>query len=377
MMDKIRRKRKCRRIRQTVGAWVTVAILAGLIIMGAIEGLKTIGRKSLFDRAGNMKPAMKLEENEEVVDSIDDIMKAQGKEISWREDWVFHEGRIYEYNVNIMTFLIMGIDKSGMVETSRETAKGGQADALFLAALDTKTKEIRLVAINRDTMVDIDARGVYGEGTKGSAKAQIAVQHGFGDGKELSCELTKNAVSELFYGLPIHGYAAINMDAIPIINDTVGGVTLEALEDIDTDKYGGAAGKVWHKGEQIHLQGMDAYYYVRWRDREKFESARLRLARQKQYLEALADRIKTETGKNIALPITLYNDLSGYMVTDISMDEAAYLAMELPGYRMDSGGVFTLSGETVKGVEYEEFYPDEEALKELMITVFYREAEGI
>lgn len=52
--------------------------------------------------------------------------------------------------------------------------------------------------------------------------AQIAIQHGYGDGKELSCELTRDAVSSLLYELPIHGYAAVNMAAIPELNDALG-----------------------------------------------------------------------------------------------------------------------------------------------------------
>lgn len=371
MMDE---KRKRRRIRQTVGAWFTVAAVV-FALMAAIVGiLRFIGKERLLASAGNTAPTMTTDET---IDSIDDIMNRQTKEGLWQEGWLQYEGRIYEYNDDIMTFLIMGIDKNGEVENSRDATDGGQADALFLVVADRRKKEIRLVGINRDTMVDINAYGAYGEGTDGSAKAQIAVQHGFGDGKELSCELTRDAVSELFYNLPIHGYAAVNMDAIPVINDAVGGVTLEVLEDIDTDKYGRSIGKIWREGEEIHLQGMEAYYYVRWRDRERFESARLRLARQKQYLEAFLERARSETKKNIMLPVRLYGDLSKYMVTDISIDETAYLAGELIGYTMDPRGIYTLSGETKKGDAYEEFYPDEEALKALMIAVFYREVEDV
>lgn len=374
MMDEKRKKRKRRRIRQTVGAWFTVAAVF-LALMAAVVGiLRFIGKERLLASAGNSAPTMTTDET---IDSIDDIMNRQTKEGLWQEGWLQYEGRIYEYNDDIMTFLVMGIDKNGEVENSQGATDGGQADALFLVVADRGKKEIKLVGINRDTMVNVNAYGAYGEGTDGSAKAQIAVQHGFGDGRELSCELTQDAVSELFYNLPIHGYAAVNMDAIPVINDAVGGVTLEVLEDIDTDKYGKSIGQVWHEGEEIHLQGMEAYCYVRWRDREKFESARLRLARQKQYLEAFLEKARAETKKNITLPVRLYGDLSKYMVTDISIDETAYLAGELIGYTLDPQGIYTLSGETVKGDIYEEFYPDEEALKALMIAVFYREVEDV
>lgn len=374
MMDEARKRRRRRRIRQTISAWLTVVLMFCLLVTAVVGIIRIVGRRNLLAGATGTGPDMTTDET---INSIDDIMNGQTGGELWQEDWIRYEGKTYEYNDDIMTFLVMGIDKNGEVETSQDTTDGGQADAIFLVVADTKAKEIKLVGINRDTMVDINAYGAYGDGSAGTAKAQIAVQHGFGDGRELSCELTRDAVAGIFYGLPIHGYAAINMDAIPIINDAVGGITVTALEDIDTDKYGKSIGKVWHEGEEIHLQGMEAYYYVRWRDREKFESARMRLARQKQYLEAFVDKAKAETKKNITLPIVLYRDLSQYMVTDISVDEAAYLAGEMISYKMDPQGIYTLEGETIRGEEYEEFYPDEEALQRLMINVFYREVEGV
>ena len=37
------------------------------------------------------------------------------------------------------------------------------------------------------------------------------------------------------------------------------------------------------------------------------------------------------------------------------------------------GSLLTLEGEAVMGEEYEEFYPDEEALYRLILEVFYEE----
>ena len=145
MMDEKRKKRKRRRIRQTVGAWFTVAAVV-LALMAAIVGiLRFIGKERLLASAGNTAPTMTTDET---IDSIDDIMNRQTKEGLWQEGWLQYEGRIYEYNDDIMTFLIMGIDKNGEVENSRDATDGGQADALFLVVADRRKKEIRLVGIN-------------------------------------------------------------------------------------------------------------------------------------------------------------------------------------------------------------------------------------
>ena len=90
---------------------------------------------------------------------------------------------------------------------------------------------LSIIAVNRNAMalVDVyDEDGVYmGQYTK-----QITLQHGYGDGMELSCERSVAAVSRLFYNLPISGYAAINMGAIPALNDAVGGVQVTVLDDV-------------------------------------------------------------------------------------------------------------------------------------------------
>ncbi len=115
-----------------------------------------------------------------------------------------YQGKVYTYKKDILTFLFMGIDKTGEVKASSNLFKGGQADALFLAALDPQEKKISIIGINRDTMTPMDVfdkNGLYA----GRQTAQIALSHAYGEGMEESCENTVKAVSELFYGLPIHG----------------------------------------------------------------------------------------------------------------------------------------------------------------------------
>lgn len=94
-----------------------------------------------------------------------------------------------------------------------------------------------------------------------TVKAQIAVQHGFGNGVEESCEYEVNAVQHLFYEMPIHGYAAINMSAIGPLTDMVGGVDVVALEDI---KSGNST--VIKEGEEVHLEGDLAFAYIHNQD---------------------------------------------------------------------------------------------------------------
>jgi anionic cell wall polymer biosynthesis LytR-Cps2A-Psr (LCP) family protein len=116
----------------------------------------------------------------------------------------------------------MGIDKTGKVKTVESGVDGGQADLIMLAVFNPHTKNVSLITINRNTMTEIDVYDDNGDYI-GSGQGQICLQHGYGDGAELSCERTEKAVSNLFYNLPIHGYLSINMGAIKAINSAVGG----------------------------------------------------------------------------------------------------------------------------------------------------------
>ena len=81
------------------------------------------------------------------------------------------------------------------------------------------------------------------------------------------------------------------------------------------------------------------------------------------------------TKKDITMPITLYNKVKRYTVTDISIDEMSYLASELISYKFSGHQIYTMNGETITGDVYEEFYPDMEALKEQMINIFYEKVD--
>ncbi len=63
------------------------------------------------------------------------------------------------------------------------------------------------------------------------------------------------------------------------------------------------------------------------------------------------------------------------MVTDVSLDKVAYLAPILAEYAYDGDDFHNLQGETVMGEQYEEFYPDEEAMFEMILDVFYEKVQ--
>ena len=359
--EKVKRdkKRKRKVVALTVLAAITgllAAAFAAFLIVGAI------GKANL---RSNVIAAPKLENAPVVVE----LQLTEEESAGWKEGWVKYNGQIYAYNEDILTFLVMGIDKNRDVKEVEEGTNGGQADALFLVVLNPHDNSLSVIGINRNTMTDIsvyDDNGAY----VNTIKAQIAVQHGFGNGVEESCEYQVNAVQHLFYEMPVHGYAAINMSAIGPLTDMVGGVDVVALEDV---KSGNST--VIKEGEEVHLEGDLAFAYIHNRDTKEFGSADHRLERQKQFITMYLQKVKQKTKEDIGFPISVYQSIAPQTVTSLTVDEMTYLVSIAKDYSFDENYLYTLKGETKQGDVFEEFYVDETDLFELILKVFYEPVE--
>ena len=90
-------------------------------------------------------------------------------------------------------------------------------------------------------------------------------------------------------------------------------------------------------------------------------------------LEAFAAQAKEAVAQDLTLPAKLYGEILPYMVTDISVSEAVYLATQAVSYTFARENLYSLRGEIRMGEQFEEFYPDETALYELILQVFYEE----
>lgn len=359
--EKVKRdkKRKRKVVALTVLAAITgllAAAFAAFLIVGAI------GKANL---RSNVIAAPKLENAPVVIE----LQPTEEEAAGWKEGWVKYNGQIYAYNEDILTFLIMGIDKTKDVKEVAEGTNGGQADALFLVVLNPHDDSLSVIGINRNTMTDVSVYDNNGSFVN-TVKAQIAVQHGFGNGVEESCEYQVNAVQHLFYEMPVHGYAAINMSAIGPLTDMVGGVDVVALEDI---KSGNST--VIKEGEEVHLEGDLAFAYIHNRDTKEFGSADHRLERQKQFITTYLQKVKQKTKEDIGFPISVYQSIAPQTVTSLTVDEMTYLVSIAKDYSFNENYLYTLKGETKQGDVFEEFYVDETDLFELILKVFYEPVE--
>lgn len=281
----------------------------------------------------------------------------------WQEGVIKHNGKYYKYNNKIKNYLILGIDKDAYVEVT-DSSGGGQSDAMFLLVVNDADKTMSIVSINRNTMTDVDVYGDSGV-VLHTTEAQICTQHGFGDGKHLSCKRAADAVSRLFYNLPISGYLSMQMGAIPIMNDAIGGVELEVLQDVEY----GSKGVNLKAGETVKLTGDEAYAYLRARELDEFDSATDRLKRQEQYISCFVEQMEAYTSGSKTKALDIYESISDYIVTNIDI---AGMVLELEDYEY-SEQKYSVPGETHMGEVFEEYHVDDDALYDMIIELFYVE----
>ena len=289
-------------------------------------------------------------------------IESAGVSVDNSQNTITYNGKTYAYNNNMTSILCMGVDKRDGLGLDDDTVgTGGQADALYLVALDTKTGKTSVIAISRDIYSDI---GVYSaDGTyTGTQNAQLCLAYAYGDGKETSCKNTVNAVQRLFYNLPVNSYFAMDMFAIGYLNDAVGGVTVDSFE--------GYIGNLDQWGGSVHLVGNDALNYLQSRDVYTLDSSVERMNRQIHYLERFASTAIEMTKKDITTPVTLFNIVSDYSVTNLNASKVSAL-----GYSVVTSGAQVefkkVPGEVVHNGEYAEYIVDEQAMLELILDVYY------
>ena len=283
-------------------------------------------------------------------------------DLSQNGDIVEYKGETYKYNDHLSNYLFLGIDTRETVDTYQSQADAGQADAIFLVSMDRATEKIKVLFIPRDSMTRIEVFNPYGQ-SLGETTDHLNIQYAFGDGKEKSCELMKTAVSDMLDGLPIQGYCSMNMDGISVITDFVGGIQLTIPDDSLAD-----VNPEYKKGAVVDITGETAEQFVRYRDIDKTQSALVRQERQKTFLQALVQKAQEKAGEDAGFVTGLYDSVKSYTVTNMGNDIFAKLLAASQNGITDTE---TVPGEGTHGENFDEYHIDEDALSDLIISMFY------
>lgn len=283
------------------------------------------------------------------------------------DDIVTYKGHKYKYNKNMSSTLFMGIDKR-TAEATGIVGEGGQADALFLMALNTESGKSTLFNISRDTMADINIYDHLGQFI-GTENKQICLAYAYGDGKQTSCENTAVAVSRMFYGMPINAYVSIDLDALNVLNDGVGGVDVTVLEDLT------ALDPALAKGKKVTLKGNQVEHYVRTRDTKDVNANSQRMKRQQQFVNSFIQKTIQKTKQSITFPLDLYNQIDDYMVTNIDPAKISYFSYNLLSHGFTDSDMVTVPGKAAMGKEYAEFTVEQEPFYEMILSTYYQQID--
>lgn len=365
-----RRRRKKNRIRKIIMGILSsvLMLLLTLALIGVI--IYKSGEISLKASANMSAPQIYVDAKE--IDKVRENLQYKDS-VEWQDDWVAYDGKAYEYRDNTLSFLLLGIDHGGKLsnETKLSDWNAGQADAIFLVSLNQEDKTLSVIGIPRNSLVNIEVFNSEEECIE-TIRDQICLQYAYAGGGKLGLEKMTQSVSELFAGLPIHGACAMSFDAVASVTDRLGGINVTIPEDMT------AYDSSYVQGSVQTLTKNNVVGYLRYRDIYALGSPTVRLTRQKAFMKDAGNCIMQEVKSNPAFVKEVYEAIKPYMNTDITVDEAVYIAAEALDCTLSEQSFYQLTGEDwadyINGEDYyNDYILNEDNLKKIMIDVFYKE----
>ena len=284
------------------------------------------------------------------------------------EETIEYNGHTYVYNSNRVAFAFLGVDKESIDDTAEyDYGQSGQSDTDMVAVVDVTTGEMDLIVIPRDTLVEIDLYDTSGKFI-GTEEKQICLAYAYGDGGELSCTNVTTAMSRVLLNVPIEKYFALDLSGISELNDAIGGVTLQSLADFEDEGIS--------EGDTITIMGDFAETYVRQRSLDYIEASLARTERQKQYLQAYFEQLKSAVGDDFSVIADLYNAGSDYSQTNVTLSDITYMATVVISHGIGEYDTYTIDGEMTsveadeEGV-YAQYVVDEDSVMEIVLECFY------
>lgn len=283
------------------------------------------------------------------------------------EDVVTYNGNRYVLNKNIVSILVMGIDRDD-VNQNLGSGNNGQADVIFVATIDTKTKKACIIPISRETMVDVNQYADDGQFI-GSKREQLCLAYAYGNSTEKCSRNVMTSVRRLLYGININAFVTLEMVGVEELTNIVGGIEVTCLENIETLRL------MATKGQKLQLNGKQATAYIQYRGNDTEANAR-RMQRQKQFLSALMNKTGNAVLNDFSKLGKVYNTLSPYYKTNVTFAQVTYLAQNcLTKNFGDSLEYKTIEGTLTQGEQWVEFEPNEDSVLQTVIDVFYTPVE--
>lgn len=339
-----KKKKKKKNAKQII-LIVASSVLGLLAVLSAVVAiLYNLGYADLTEKSGmNLAPP-------------------KGVDVVNKGSYIKYRGNSYKYRDTMTSVLFMGIDKKEKLGTDDGVVgTGGQADALYLVAVDTASGSTTTFQVSRSAMCDVDIYSATGEfiATK---KEQVCLSYAYGDGLETSAENCIKSMRRIFYGLPIaQTYLSMDIDGISAINDSIGGVTV--VSPVTYEKY--------KKGKTYELHGKEAEDFVRLRSHTQVSGNSNRMERQKAYLDSFVKKAVDMTRENISTPVDIYNGADAYTFSNFTAAKVSYLALSLINKGVENADIQKVPSTDKKGKLFVESYINDEKFFEMIVNTFY------
>ncbi len=292
-----------------------------------------------------------------------DFLHKPGAEYAQQSKTIEKDGKLYYPRQDVTVMMVLGIDQEGPVQASSSYINPGAADMVMLLVFDETNENCSVLYLNRDTMLDVSLLGLRGD-YAGTRREQLALAHTYGSGLEDSCENVRSTLENFLPGVNIDYYVSMNMDAIPILNDAVGGVTVNVTDDFSEVDPSISMGQTVLRGHQV-------LSYVQTRKGVGDQKNVSRMERQKEYITSFLQQYHNMDDHGMEFLISTYERIEPYIVTDCSVNTLTGMLSRYKDYTLKE--IVTVEGENVVGEEYYEFYVDEENLQQVVLDLFYAE----
>jgi len=232
------------------------------------------------------------------------------------------------------TIALFGVDTRDTVDMTKENA--ARSDAIIIACINNKTKEVQLVSVYRDCLLETAAPDST------TRKATEAYFYGGPTGAVET--LNKNL------DLNIKDYVTVDFKALANAIDALGGVTINVkskeLDNLNhnlqeqVEVTGIYSEGIWSAGEQV-LNGTQAVAYARIRKvgNNDFE----RTQRQRAVISAMIDKAKES---NLSTINKVIDEVFPQIATNMSNKQLISLAADVFDYELADNTGFPLAHTT-------------------------------
>lgn len=244
--------------------------------------------------------------------------------------------------------LLLGSDARDNTVDAMNQIGQNHTDAILVASINNKTKDVRLISIYRDTLLQMTDMRKNGTGETTLNKATEAM-YTYGIQSTISMINTN-------LDLDITDYIMVNWEALIELVDAVGGVDVEITSDEmywineylrDTGKNTGRTYENVTTFGNVHLDGIQATAYCRIRYvKTAYESDMEgginnydfgRTLRQRTVINLVVEKAK---GMGVSALLKAVEILSSYVSSSLSTDDIVSMAKDIMSYKMGESAGF-------------------------------------